>query len=107
MDRVREDLFTKGIAFIEGCDEDSLVEVANQLGEINRPRNEKLNGSGVSHIRFAPNLVGKGYSSEGMSSVLFLSCTKLTTFHRTVLSHRSKWLADSPRHSDVHLKKPI
>ncbi|KAI9039362.1 putative haloacid dehalogenase-like hydrolase [Aspergillus affinis] len=64
IDGVRQDLFTKGIAFIEGCDEDSLVDVANQLGEINRPRNEKLHGSGVSHIRFAPNLTGKGYSSE-------------------------------------------
>lgn len=65
IDGVRQDLFTKGIAFVEECDETSLVHLGNQLGEIVRPRNEKTHGSGISHIRFAPDLTGKGYSSEG------------------------------------------
>ncbi|GAQ06886.1 hypothetical protein ALT_4207 [Aspergillus lentulus] len=64
IDGVRQDLFTKGIAFVEECDETSLVHLGNQLGEIVRPRNEKTHGSGISHIRFAPDLTGKGYSSE-------------------------------------------
>ncbi|PKX98638.1 putative haloacid dehalogenase-like hydrolase [Aspergillus novofumigatus IBT 16806] len=64
IDGVRQDLFTKGIAFVEECDETSIVHLGNQLGEIVRPRNEKAHGSGISHIRFAPNLTGKGYSSE-------------------------------------------
>ncbi|PWY88065.1 Clavaminate synthase-like protein [Aspergillus sclerotioniger CBS 115572] len=61
---IRESVYTNGIAFVGGCDEDSLVTLANHLGQVVRPRNEKTPGSGVSNIRFASNLVGKGYSSE-------------------------------------------
>jgi hypothetical protein len=41
------------------------VHLGNQLREIVRPRNEKTHGSGISHIRFAPDLTGKGHNSEG------------------------------------------
>lgn len=41
--------------------------LAHQLGQVVRPRNEATPGSGVSRIRFASDLIGKGYSSEGSS----------------------------------------
>ena len=44
--------------------------MSEQLGAIAKPRNEVGAGTGVSNIRFAPDLAGKGYSSEGES--LFL-----------------------------------
>lgn len=62
---IRKAILTDGIAFVEKCDETLLVSLANEFGEIVRPRNERIEGSGISHIRFAPNLAGKGYSSEG------------------------------------------
>ncbi|KAL3468542.1 hypothetical protein BJX64DRAFT_246192 [Aspergillus heterothallicus] len=63
---IRKEFFDKGIAFIKGCNEAGLRRLAHQLGDIVRPRNEQINGSGISHIRCAPSLAGKGYSSQGM-----------------------------------------
>ncbi|KAL4920936.1 hypothetical protein BDW62DRAFT_220372 [Aspergillus aurantiobrunneus] len=62
--KILEAFHNDGIAFIEGCDEDRLGQLASQFGEIVKPRNEKTNGTGISNIRFAPTLVGKGYSAE-------------------------------------------
>ncbi|KAL4808821.1 HAD-like domain-containing protein [Aspergillus unguis] len=58
-----QDFYTKGIAFIKGCNEMTLADLAGQFGIIVRPRHEKLSGTGISHIRFAPALIGKGYSN--------------------------------------------
>ncbi|KAL2852256.1 hypothetical protein BJX68DRAFT_275060 [Aspergillus pseudodeflectus] len=63
LEAIQEDFYNKGVAFIEGCDEESLTKLAHQFGDIVRPRNE-VNGAGISNIRFAPSLAGKGYSSE-------------------------------------------
>ena len=65
---IRNSVAEKGYAFIEECDENSMVALAMQLGRIVTPRNESKSGSGVSNIRCAPSLVGKGYSSEGLSA---------------------------------------
>ncbi|PWY72697.1 Clavaminate synthase-like protein [Aspergillus eucalypticola CBS 122712] len=64
IESIRASVFNNGIAFVEGCEEEALVGLARQLGQIVRPRNEETPGSGVSRIRFASDLVGKGYSSE-------------------------------------------
>ncbi|KAL8733198.1 MAG: hypothetical protein Q9166_002215 [cf. Caloplaca sp. 2 TL-2023] len=62
-----EETFDKdGAVFIDGCDEQGLITLAKQLGRIAKPRNEVGSGTGVSNIRFAPGLIGKGYSSEGL-----------------------------------------
>jgi hypothetical protein len=66
LEAVQEDFYNKGVAFIEGCNEESLTKLAHQFGDIVRPRNE-VNGAGISNIRFAPSLAGKGYSSDGMT----------------------------------------
>ncbi|KAJ0416569.1 hypothetical protein BJY00DRAFT_326198 [Aspergillus carlsbadensis] len=63
LESIQEDFYNKGIAFVEQCNEESLTKLAHQLGDIVRPRNE-ANGAGISNIRFAPSLAGKGYSSE-------------------------------------------
>lgn len=65
IEAIKEDFYSKGIAFIEGCDEKALAELARKFGSIVKPRNESTSCSGISNIRFAPSLVGKGYSSEG------------------------------------------
>jgi hypothetical protein len=65
---VRQSVFIEGMAFIEGCDEESLTSLASGLGVVVRPRNEQKTGNGLSSIRFDPNLIGKGYSSEGRSN---------------------------------------
>ncbi|KAL5043522.1 hypothetical protein BDW71DRAFT_216254 [Aspergillus fruticulosus] len=61
---IQEDFYEHGIAFLKECDEAKLSKLASQLGEVVRPRNEKVSGTGISNIRFEPSLVGKGYSSE-------------------------------------------
>ena len=62
---IRQTFDRDGAVFINGCDEQSLVTLGKQLGRIVKPRNEVGSGTGVSNIRFAPGLEGKGYSSEG------------------------------------------
>ena len=47
------------------CDEAALIRVSRQLGRVVKPRNEVGDGAGISNIRFAPGMVGKGYSDEG------------------------------------------
>ena len=54
-----------GLVFVDGCNEESLVKLGGHFGQIVKPRNETSTGTGVSNIRAAPGLVGKGYSSEG------------------------------------------
>ncbi|KAL2809178.1 hypothetical protein BJX63DRAFT_370058 [Aspergillus granulosus] len=61
---IQEDFYSKGIAFIEECNEEILRELAHQLGDVVRPRNEGVDGTGISNIRCTPSLAGKGYSSE-------------------------------------------
>ncbi|RDW72324.1 uncharacterized protein DSM5745_07496 [Aspergillus mulundensis] len=61
---IQEDFYEHGIAFLKDCDEVKLGQLANQLGEVVRPRNEKTSGTGISNIRYDPSLEGKGYSSE-------------------------------------------
>ncbi|KAL8784872.1 MAG: hypothetical protein Q9195_008865 [Heterodermia aff. obscurata] len=61
---IRQTFDRDGAVFINGCDEQSLITLAKQLGQIVKPRNEVGSGTGVSNIRFAPRLEGKGYSSE-------------------------------------------
>ncbi|KAL4881021.1 HAD-like domain-containing protein [Aspergillus karnatakaensis] len=61
---IQEDFYNRGIAFLDGFDEDSLSQLASKFGDVIRPRNEKTSGTGISNIRFAPSLAGKGYSSE-------------------------------------------
>ncbi|KAL6237706.1 hypothetical protein BDW75DRAFT_228556 [Aspergillus navahoensis] len=61
---IQEDFYEHGIAFLKECDEAKLSKLAGQLGEVVRPRNEKISGTGISNIRFEPSLVGKGYSSD-------------------------------------------
>ncbi|KAL3485245.1 hypothetical protein BJX62DRAFT_243159 [Aspergillus germanicus] len=63
LEAIQKDFYNKGVAFIEGCNEESLTKLAHQFGDIVRPRNE-VNGAGISNIRFAPSLAGKGYSSD-------------------------------------------
>lgn len=63
---IRTELARNGCAFAEGCDGQlALARLSEQLGVIAKPRNEVGAGTGVSNIRFAPDLTGKGYSSEG------------------------------------------
>ncbi|KAI0191105.1 hypothetical protein F4808DRAFT_444119 [Astrocystis sublimbata] len=59
-----ETLYRDGVVFIQNCNEESLVHVSKSLGVPVGPRNAKSEGSFVSNIRCAPDLVGKGYSSE-------------------------------------------
>ena len=59
--RFRQD----GIVFVEGVTESSLVTLSQKFGRIFKPRND-VSGTGVSNIRYAPGLTGKGYSTEGM-----------------------------------------
>jgi len=65
VDSIRETYAEQGAVFIHGCDEQSLIILAEQLGRVAKPRNEVGTGTGVSNIRCAPGLKGKGYSSEG------------------------------------------
>lgn len=65
VDSIRETFAEQGAVFIHGCDEQSLIILAEQLGRVAKPRNEVGTGTGVSNIRCAPGLKGKGYSSEG------------------------------------------
>ncbi len=65
VDSIRHTFDDRGAVFINGCDEQGLVILAKQLGRIAKPRNEVGTGTGVSNIRCAPGLKGKGYSSEG------------------------------------------
>jgi hypothetical protein len=61
---IREQFYRDGVAFFENCDEESLIGISKTLRETVRPRNETASGTGISNIRFAPGLEGKGYSSE-------------------------------------------
>ncbi|KAI5794984.1 hypothetical protein EDC01DRAFT_721925 [Geopyxis carbonaria] len=61
---IRKTFLEKGIVFLQGCDEQKLVELTRRLGRIVKPRNEVSAGTGVTNIRCAPALEGKGYSSE-------------------------------------------
>ncbi|KAL4980431.1 HAD-like domain-containing protein [Aspergillus desertorum] len=61
---IQEDFYEHGIAFLKDCDEAKLSKLASQLGEVVRPRNEEISGTGISNIRFEPSLVGRGYSSD-------------------------------------------
>ncbi len=65
VDFIRETFAEQGAVFIHGCDEQSLIILAEQLGRVAKPRNEVGTETGVSNIRCAPRLKGKGYSSEG------------------------------------------
>lgn len=65
VDSIRDTFNDQGAVFINGCDEQSLIILAKHLGRIAKPRNEVGTGTGVSNIRCAPGLEGKGYSSEG------------------------------------------
>ncbi|KAJ6473384.1 hypothetical protein C8R47DRAFT_1187546 [Mycena vitilis] len=64
LDAIRRTFYRDGIAYVQGVDEASLVALGNHFGSIVKPRNEAGKGTGVSNIRFAPGLVGKGYSSQ-------------------------------------------
>ncbi|KAL4888253.1 Clavaminate synthase-like protein [Aspergillus ambiguus] len=64
IEAIRERLFRTGIAFIRDSGIDSLVMLGTNLGTVIRPRNEQHPGTGISNIRYAPSLRGKGYSSE-------------------------------------------
>ena len=76
-DEIKKSFFQDGIAFINGCDEKNLLKLANLMGTIVKPRNEKATGTGVSNIRFAPGLEGKGYSSEGKKEFTHLKPTRI------------------------------
>lgn len=65
VESIRDTFNDQGAVFINECDEQSLITLAKQLGRIAKPRNEVGTGTGVSNIRCAPGLEGKGYSSEG------------------------------------------
>ncbi|KAJ7662804.1 hypothetical protein DFH06DRAFT_1268739 [Mycena polygramma] len=64
LDTIRKTFYKDGIAYVRDVDEAKLVALGNQLGSIVKPRNETCKGTGVSNIRFAPGLEGKGYSSQ-------------------------------------------
>ncbi|KAI1332430.1 hypothetical protein F5Y16DRAFT_394502 [Xylariaceae sp. FL0255] len=61
---VRKEFLYAGIVLVENCEEQSLIQLAQHLGEPVQPRNETTSGTCVSNIRCAPGLEGKGYSSE-------------------------------------------
>lgn len=63
---IRREYNETGVVFIRDADEASLVSLSKKLGSIAKPRNEVSGGNGVSNIRCAPDLVGKGYSSQGI-----------------------------------------
>lgn len=67
IDDIRKTYDQDGAVFLDGCDEENMVILAKQLGRVAKPRNEVVAGTGVSNIRYAPGLIGKGYSSEGWS----------------------------------------
>jgi len=69
---IKKRYFQDGVAFINRCDEQNLLKLANFMGTIVRPRNEKATGTRVSNIRYAPSLEGKGYSSEGKQQLSHL-----------------------------------
>ncbi|KAL2822144.1 hypothetical protein BDW59DRAFT_181059 [Aspergillus cavernicola] len=66
-EQIQEDFYGKGIAFLDGFDEETLRQLATQFGDVVRPRNNTT-GTGISKIRFEPSLKGKGFSSKGYSS---------------------------------------
>ncbi|KAL2868584.1 HAD-like domain-containing protein [Aspergillus lucknowensis] len=63
---IKMELRKNGIAFLSIDDGESLRKLGNEHGVVIRPRNEGPDGSGISNIRFAPSLVGKGYSSDAL-----------------------------------------
>ncbi|KAJ6492030.1 hypothetical protein C8R45DRAFT_1073427 [Mycena sanguinolenta] len=64
LDKIQKAFYKDGIAYVQGVDEAKLVALGNYFGSIIKPRNETGNGTGISNIRFAPGLEGKGYSSQ-------------------------------------------
>ncbi|KAF2752732.1 putative haloacid dehalogenase-like hydrolase [Pseudovirgaria hyperparasitica] len=64
LDGIRKAFYRDGMVFLQNCDEDKLVALGENLGTIARPRNELAGGRGVSNIRCAPGLEGKGYSNQ-------------------------------------------
>ncbi|KAL9024425.1 MAG: hypothetical protein Q9196_006526 [Gyalolechia fulgens] len=66
VETIRKAFADDGCVFVDGCGGSlPLLRLSAQLGRIVKPRNEVSAGSGVSNIRCAPDLEGKGYSSEG------------------------------------------
>jgi hypothetical protein len=70
---IRERFYRDGVAFVENCTEQDLIDLTQRLGVAVRPRNEKTAGSCVSSIRCAPDLRGKAYTSDGKNSLYFTS----------------------------------
>ncbi|KAJ7864918.1 hypothetical protein B0H13DRAFT_1898874 [Mycena leptocephala] len=64
LDKIQKTFYKDGIAYVDGVDETKLIALGNHFGSIAKPRNETVNGTGMSNIRFAPGLEGKGYSSQ-------------------------------------------
>lgn len=57
---IRKTFYRDGVVFVDKINEERLVALSESLGSIVKPRNEVAGGRGVSNIRCAPNLIGKG-----------------------------------------------
>lgn len=73
IDQIREAFYEDGVTFVDDCDEDTLVKLGESFGTVAKPRNEVTGGKGVSNIRCAPGLEGKGYSNQGTLRPKFAS----------------------------------